>query len=163
MRVKVIKDRDGKPFMAMVTLSPVEREIVLARRVPAIYAPGGMGPDLPEKSATVRFGGACGSPWRYLDASLEAFRAALRDEADFIKASRKMSRAAAREKRKLAQHEADARAGFHAFPSGQFADALRGTKGYPDHARCPYRKPERVAAWTAGYNAAHDAMIREDD
>lgn len=55
----------------------------------------------------------------------------------------------------------DEAAGFEAFPAGQWMDAMRGTKSYPSDVRCPYRNPERVAAWTKGYNAALDALEAE--
>jgi hypothetical protein len=57
------------------------------------------------------------------------------------------------------QSEEDERAGYDAFPGGRFADAMRGTKSYPNHVRCPFRQPARVAAWEAGYNRAHDGLI----
>ena len=55
-------------------------------------------------------------------------------------------------------YRADFEAGFRAFPSGRYADALRGTKSFPDRVRCPFRRPERVTAWNAGYDEAHRLM-----
>jgi hypothetical protein len=55
----------------------------------------------------------------------------------------------------------DETAGFQAFPAGQWMDAMRGTKSYPGHVRCPFRAPARVAAWTKGYNAALAALEAE--
>jgi hypothetical protein len=57
------------------------------------------------------------------------------------------------------QELADEQEGFEAFPSGRFADALRGTKSFPDHVRCPYKRPDRVAAWKRGYKRAHEAAL----
>ncbi|RUV84335.1 hypothetical protein EOA60_04545 [Mesorhizobium sp. M1A.F.Ca.IN.020.06.1.1] len=77
----MVRDKNGEPYSAMVTLNKVERQIVLAYAVPMIYAPGGMGPDRPDNSATVRFGGACFTDVeKNLRASLDAFKAALRGE-----------------------------------------------------------------------------------
>jgi hypothetical protein len=51
--------------------------------------------------------------------------------------------------------------GFQAFPAGQWMDAMRGTKSYPTHVRCPYRQPEKVAAWTEGYDEAQGLVMEE--
>lgn len=53
----------------------------------------------------------------------------------------------------------DERLGFEAFPGGRFADAMRGTKSFPGHPRCPFRRKDRVEAWERGYQKAHDALI----
>lgn len=47
--------------------------------------------------------------------------------------------------------EAEGEAAFRSI-SGRLADAMRGTKSYPDSPRCPYRRPERVAAWMRGFD-----------
>ena len=54
------------------------------------------------------------------------------------------------------QEESDFHEGLTAFPLGAWFDAQRGKGGYPQHARCPFRRPERVAAWERGYRHAHD-------
>lgn len=149
MRYSLIRAPDGVAYAATVTLTDRERTLVLTRRVPMIYSPGGMGPDDPRESATVRFGGAC-----YVDvepklrACLAAFRSALQT-------------AIAEEDARRAEVEAEM-AGFEAFPAGRYMDALRGTKGFPSPVRCPYRNAARIAAWERGYAAAHGAMHRAE-
>jgi ribosome modulation factor len=58
-----------------------------------------------------------------------------------------------------AQVEADEMAGFHAFPSVQYTDHLRGLRSYVTETRCPYKRPERRAAWERGYLCARDAIV----
>jgi hypothetical protein len=146
MRYKLIRGFDGIAYSAEVTLTERERTLVLTRRVPMIYSPGGMGPDDPRESNTVRFGGAC-----YVDvepklrACLAAFRAALKAEIE-------------REDARRIDIDAEMR-GFNAFPAGRYLDALRGTKSFPAPVRCPYREPRRTAAWARGYDAAHAALV----
>jgi hypothetical protein len=145
MRYRLNRGPDGTAYSATVTLTERERTLVRLRRVPMIYSPGGMGPADPVDSATVSFGGAC-----YVDvepkllACLAAFRAALQTEMQHEDAQREANEAEAR--------------GFEAFPAGRFMDAMRGTKGFPDAVRCPYRQPDRAAAWQRGYDAAHAAL-----
>lgn len=43
--------------------------------------------------------------------------------------------------------------------SARIADAMRGTKSWPDTPRCPYRMPIKVKAWNAGYDREHDAFM----
>lgn len=163
MRTRIVNDMTGKPFMAYVTLSKLEREIVLGYGVPAFYGPGGMGPDRPEKSATVRFGGACGVPHLYLADTLDNFRNALVEEIGRRKESRKLTSQLTREARAEKQREEDYKAGWLAFPAGQFMDAMRGTKRYPMDVRCPFSRPERAAAWRDGYAAAHASMFDDEE
>lgn len=142
MRTKLIRNRNGEACEALVTLTERERALVLSHAVPMLYAPGGMGPERPTVSATVRFYGACHSDVeRNLLASLEAFRLALKFEA---------------ERRDAVEAE---REGFDAFPAGQFADYLRGAKGSPRPVRCPYRAAHKASAWVRGYEQAHDAVL----
>ena len=49
--------------------------------------------------------------------------------------------------------------GVTAFPAGQWMDAQRGKHGYPSHPRCPFRRPERVAAWERGYRYAYNQIM----
>lgn len=58
---------------------------------------------------------------------------------------------------------ADEQTGFEAFPSGRYMDAMRGTKSYPSDVRCPFRQPNRAAAWATGYEAAKDAILDAAD
>ena len=105
-----------------------------------IYSPGGMGLDdyPPAEGGTVRFGGACFvNAEASLRASVKAFQQAVQAVLD----------------------EADAyHAGFNAFPAGRWMDALRVAKCFPKHARCPFKNPERVAAWQHGYADAHVSL-----
>lgn len=55
-------------------------------------------------------------------------------------------------------YRADYEAGFRAFPSGRYADALRGVKSFRERVRCPFRRAERVEAWQRGYDEAHRLM-----
>ena len=59
---------------------------------------------------------------------------------------------------RVRQQAADFRAGWLAFPGAHWMDSRRGTKGEPDHADCPFRRPDRVAAWEQGYSAAMDEV-----
>jgi len=58
-----------------------------------------------------------------------------------------------------ARTEADETAGFHAFPSVQYSDMLRGLRSYVPEVRCPFKRPERKAAWERGYLRARDAIV----
>lgn len=78
MKIKYIRDDAGTPYAADITLNRRELRAVQSRRVPMIYSPGGMGPEIVSDKPTVRFGGAC-----YVDVStklracLDAFRSAV--------------------------------------------------------------------------------------
>lgn len=145
MRVKLLRDAEGAAYAADITLTKLERSILHWREVKMIYGEG-CGPRDPDARGVVRFGGPLF--WdverRFL-ADLDAFKAAM------------AAAVAARTERK-ANAEARQR-GFEDFPAGRWMDAQRGTKSYPNHARCPYRVPARVAAWEAGYAEAHDAVV----
>ena len=45
--------------------------------------------------------------------------------------------------------------------AGSLSDHLHHGKGMPMRPRCPYRLPEKVEAWAAGYREAHDEFMRE--
>lgn len=61
------------------------------------------------------------------------------------------------------QAEQDYDAGWYAFPLTQWMDAERGLRSYPSlQIRCPFKKPERVAAWNKGFDEAHEAAMQED-
>lgn len=150
MRVRLVRNNDGEAVSAMVTLTEKERRVVLSGQVPWIYSPGGMGPERPSESATVKFGGACYvDTERCLLACLAAFRVAIAAEFKRLAYWRKVDKVIAQ----------DEEAGFEAFPGGRFADAMRGTKSFPGHPRCPFKQPERAAAWERGYARAHEGLI----
>lgn len=138
----------GEALAARVTLTEAERREIITNSVPFIYEPGGLGIDRQEAldGRTIKFSGACFvDREQKLLGALENFRSALRR--------------AIKERSGNQQAIADERAGREAFPGGRFADAMRGTKSFPVHARCPFKQPSRVQAWERGYNAAHDAML----
>lgn len=60
----------------------------------------------------------------------------------------------------LRAYAAALESGRNAFKSisGRLADAMRGTKSYPDAPRCPFTNPDRAAAWKAGYDEMEDAF-----
>jgi hypothetical protein len=123
---------------ADVTMTAREAKIVRSGAVPMIYSPGGMGLDgyPPAEGGTVRFGGACFvNIEANLRASLDAFRAALANA------------------ERVFQEVEDEQAGFNAFPSSSFR------KGFPKWPSCPFRQPERIAAWQRGIDAAHEAIL----
>lgn len=147
MHTVFLRSPDGQAYAAEVRLSAAEKAVI--HSVPAIYTPGGMGPELPPNGTpvpdVVRFGGACHVDTEArLTGCLDQFRAALRAE---ILARR------ARE-----QTASDFRAGRDAFPGGRWMDAARGNKGYPDHPACPFRRADRVSAWELGYESALEEM-----
>jgi hypothetical protein len=142
----------GEVHAASVTVTESERIEILSGSVPFIYGRGGFGIDRQEavEGRTLKFSGACFvDREQNLLAALEDFRKALREA---IKVRTK-SRA------EIKQQIDDERAGHDAFPGGRFADALRGTKSFPDHPRCPFKRSERVRAWEAGYSHAHESLI----
>jgi hypothetical protein len=121
---------------ATITLTAREAQIVRMGDVPLIYAPGGMGPgevtfQMAQTGGMVRFGGAC-----YVNTE-ENLRACL------IKFEAAVSG-------KIAQQDA-------AYLASQDEEA--GAQAYrsPDSAtkRCPYRRPERIAAWRKGFDRQH--------
>lgn len=145
MKYKLNRNASGEAVSASVTLTEKERLAVLGGQVPWIYSPGGMGPERPTDSATINFGGACYvDTERCLLACLAAFRVAVAAEL------KRQSNWRRRDKRAL-QDEAE---GFAAFPGGRLADALRGTKSFPNNIRCPFKRADRVAAWQCGYDRA---------
>jgi hypothetical protein len=156
MKYRLIRDAKGEAYSAMVTLTEQERQAMFRAAggtVPMIYSPGGMGPNMPRESNTVRFGGACFTDVEpCLLACLDAFRSAL-------KAEIKRHREACAEINAQIASESDEEAGREAFPGGRFADAMRGIKSFTGHARCPFKRPERIAAWERGYSAAHTSTI----
>lgn len=152
MHFKLIRNPTGEACRAIVTLTERERYEVIAGAVPYIYSPGGLGIDRDEAiaSSTIDFRGACFvDVERCLIACLAAFRVALRD------AIKKR----AYWRRITATMDQDEQDGFDAFPGGRFADAMRGTKSFPNHIRCPFKDPNRTQAWQRGYSNAHAALI----
>lgn len=141
MRFKIIHESKAE-----IVLTDAEVEAVKARRVPMIYSPGGMGPSSTFENNKGVFGGSC-----FVDAEqkllscLAQFRTALTAEVERQHNIRLASEAW--------------RAGFEAFPADRYMDAMRGVKSFPDDVRCPYRVPERVQAWTFGYNAAQAEVL----
>lgn len=146
MRYKIIHEAHAE-----VTLTDRERVVLQSWcGIPMIYSPGGMGPEMPVgTNNTIKFGGACFVDARKcLDACLEKFRDAL-----IVAMARADDRRA----------EGDAlAAGFRAFPAGRYMDAMRGTKNFPDHPKCPYRKDNLVAAWKRGYDEALGEVLVEE-
>jgi hypothetical protein len=151
MKFKLLRVGD-EVRAASVTVTEAERYEVISSSVPFIYSPGGFGIDWQEAidGNTLLFAGACFvEREKNLLAALENFRGALREA---IKRRAKL-------KAEAKQAIEDEEAGYGAFPGGRFADALRGTKSFPDHVRCPFKQPARVAAWEAGYDRAHESLI----
>lgn len=144
MRYKIVSN-----ITAMVTLTAREADLVRARRVPMIYGRGGLSPhpiETPTGPVTIKFGGATFvDPRARLIEALGLFSEALSNQ--------------------IARDDAaqDHAAGFNAFRSvsGRYMDATRGTKGYPDMPRCPFKIAARAMAWKRGLgdaiNACHAA------
>ncbi|MGY3609893.1 MULTISPECIES: hypothetical protein [unclassified Bradyrhizobium] len=153
MKFKLIRVA-GEVRAASVTLTEAERIEILAGRVPFGYA-GGLGIDRQEvvEGGIISFSGAC-----FVDREANLIKA-LGEFRDALTASIKEQARIRAELKRDIQREEDERAGYEAFPGGRFADAMRGTKSFPNHPRCPFKQPARVAAWEAGYNRAHDGLI----
>jgi hypothetical protein len=153
MKFKLIRVCD-EVQAATVTLTEPERIEILSGHVPFGYA-GGLGIDRQEvvEGNVIKFSGACFvDRHAKLIEALGEFRAAL-------KAAIKQRAYWRAESKRNLQREEDERAGYDAFPGGRFADALRGTKSFPGHPRCPFKQPARVAAWEAGYDRAHLGLV----
>lgn len=144
----------GEVRAASVTLTEAERLEILGGRVPFGYA-AGLGIDRQEvvEGNVIKFSGAC-----FVDREANLIKA-LGEFRDALNAAIKQTVSYRAELKRDLQREADERAGFEAFPGGRFADAMRGTKSHPTHARCPFKQPARMAAWEAGYNRAYDGLI----
>jgi hypothetical protein len=140
--------------LARVTLTEAERIEILAGHVPYGYA-GGLGIDREEvyDGNVIRFSGAC-----FVEREANLVKA-LGEFRDALRAAIKQRAYWRAESKRNLQREEDERAGYAAFPGGRFADAMRGTKSFPNHARCPFKQPARVTAWEAGYERAHDSLI----
>jgi hypothetical protein len=148
MKYKLNRNAAGDAVSAVVTLTPREAGVVMARRVDLIYSPGGLGPDMPDENGVAYFGGAC-----FVDLEQNLI-ACLKKFGDALKAEIKWQDANSASIKREIQAERDEAEGFSAFPGGRWSDALRGTKSFPNHARCPFRNPDRVAAWERGYERA---------
>lgn len=152
MKFKLISVRN-EVRAARVTLTEPERMEILAGRVPFGYA-AGLGIDRQEvvDGNIISFSGAC-----FVDREANLIKA-LGEFGDALKAAIKRSADDRAYSKREIQREEDERAGYEAFPGGRFADAMRGTKSFPSHARCPFKQPARVAAWEAGYDRAQASL-----
>lgn len=153
MKFKMIRIH-GEARAAKVTLTEAERIEILSGHVPFGYA-GGLGIDRQEvvDGNVISFSGAC-----FVDREANLIKA-LGEFSDALASSIKEQARIRADLRRELQREEDERAGWSAFPGGRFADAMRGTKSFPDHARCPFRQPGRVEAWERGYERAYDSAV----
>jgi hypothetical protein len=154
MKISLVRGLDRTVYCARIMLSDAERAVMTTfNAIPMMYAPGGHGPDRPAAGSNViTFGfvrhsdAARGE--RDLRSCLDQFRKAVATE---IKRRRDQSQRSA-----ICAAAFDA--GFEAFPAGRFMDAMRGTKSYPNHPRCPFRSEPKVSCWNAGYADAHQSI-----